>query len=155
MPFILVVTKQDNRSSPVLLCRRYVSSDKSEQFQPLFDLGGSFISCNTHSAESCNTRLSSRFEFQVRHLHSFLKYPTKNSKDSKIPILHFHCWKSNNYLCKCVFFFFNYRPIFVGSVLIILHEQSKDMYIFFILQRCMYFSLGLNAHHEIKILKGL
>ena len=80
-------------ASVILFCAAGMldSSDKSEQFQPLFDLGGSFISCNTHSAESCSTRLSSRFEFQVRHLQNFLKSPTKDSKDSKIPIFHFHC----------------------------------------------------------------
>ena len=46
------------------------------------------------------TRLSSRFKFQVRHLNKFLKYPRKLSKDSKILIFHFHCWKSNDYLCR-------------------------------------------------------
>ena len=104
LSFILVVTKQDKRSSPVLLCRWYVISDKSEQFQPLFDLGGSFISCNTHSAESCS-KFRSMFKFQVGHLHlkyaQLFKSPTKISKDWKILIFHFHCWKSNDSLLKC------------------------------------------------------
>ena len=65
MSFILVITTLVSFCY-LVLCRRYVSFDKSEQFQPLFDLGGSFISCNTHSAESCS-RDRSMFEFQLGH----------------------------------------------------------------------------------------